>query len=195
MDYRVTRNVFTGSQTIHYACPKCGTALESNLEDAGDDDTCPECATHFFVPGERELDEELRQQERKDREAEQKRQVEQRKAQPGTEHAERATRERQTAQQLRKRRIAQMIVSSGGICQPHETIGLVVGFASSPNSEAAFKRARERLLESAAAKQADGLIHVQFQSQKSRGQGCVLRNSQVLEVFAWGTAVRWTQND
>lgn len=190
MDYRVTRNVFTGSQTIHYACPQCGTALESNLEDAGDDDTCPECSAHFFVPGERELDEELRLREKKDREAEQQRQVEERKARETAQRTKQTTRQRQDAELSRKRRIGQMIVSSGAICEPYETIGLVVGFASSASSETAFKRARERLLESAAAKQADALIHVHFQTNPSRGKGCALKNRQVLEVFAWGTAVR-----
>ena len=130
MDYRVTRNVFTGSQTIHYACPKCGTALESNLEDAGDDDTCPECSTHFFVPGERELDEEIRLQEQRDREAEQERQAEERKARQAAQQAKQAAREQRDAAQIRTRRVAQLIVSSGAICEQYETIGLVVGCGS-----------------------------------------------------------------
>ena len=104
-----------------------------------------ECSAHFFVPGERELDEEIRQQEKRDREAEERRKAEQLKARQAAGQTEQSARQRLDAEQLRKRRIAQLIVSSGAICERYETIGLVVGFASSASSEAAFKRARERL--------------------------------------------------
>lgn len=43
-----TRN---GKIRVKYVCPKCKEKLESELFEAGDDDTCPTCQSPFKVPG------------------------------------------------------------------------------------------------------------------------------------------------
>ena len=41
-------------KTVAYGCPSCGARLTSSLNDAGGTDHCPDCATGFIVPGEKE---------------------------------------------------------------------------------------------------------------------------------------------
>lgn len=83
-----------------------------------------------------------------------------------------------------------MLVSSGSICESYTTIGLVVGFASKTEGcsgkmavEDTYKQALKRLVESANAKRANGLIHVSFQNRVASTAGCGTPN-QVFEVFA-----------
>ena len=53
MDYKLKKK--TGGKThVHYTCPSCGQALDSALEEAGQDDECPACRQKFRVPGETE---------------------------------------------------------------------------------------------------------------------------------------------
>lgn len=89
-----------------------------------------------------------------------------------------------------------MLVSSGAICERYQTIGLVVGFASKSEGcggkvavEDTYKAALKRLIESAVATKANGLIYVSFQNRVASSAGCG-GAQQVFEVFAWGTAVK-----
>jgi hypothetical protein len=45
-----------GRQSLSYDCPHCETGLTSPLDDAGKDDTCPDCGESFAVPGSDERD-------------------------------------------------------------------------------------------------------------------------------------------
>jgi hypothetical protein len=74
--------------------------------------------------------------------------------------------------------------------------GLVVGFASQSEGcsgsiqiEKTYRAALQRLIDSAAAMHANGLIYVNFQNRVASQAGCN-NTKQVFEVFAWGTAVR-----
>lgn len=40
-----------GGHTLSYDCPSCSAALKSKLDDAGNQDTCPECGRPYVVPG------------------------------------------------------------------------------------------------------------------------------------------------
>lgn len=89
-----------------------------------------------------------------------------------------------------------MKISSGGISRPYSVIGIVVGFASTTEScgssikvESTYQAALDRLVESASAKGANGLLFVNFQNRAAVAQGCT-GPRQAFEVFAWGTAVR-----
>jgi hypothetical protein len=89
-----------------------------------------------------------------------------------------------------------MKISSGGVSQPFRVIGIVIGFASTTEScgsglkvEATYKAALDRLVESATAKGANGLLFVNFQNRAAVAQGCA-GPTQAFEVFAWGTAVQ-----
>jgi hypothetical protein len=71
-----------------------------------------------------------------------------------------------------------MIVSSGGICERYEVIGMVVGFASTQEGcsggihvEQTYDAALKRLLESANAQGATGLLFVNFQNRFASAAG------------------------
>ncbi|MBO9998841.1 MAG: heavy metal-binding domain-containing protein [Cyanobacteria bacterium SID2] len=89
-----------------------------------------------------------------------------------------------------------MIVSSGGIDQNYRVLGLVVGFASDTEGcsggiavENTYQSALKRLMESASAQGANGLLYVNFQNRFAATGGCS-GPKQAFEVFAWGTAVQ-----
>ncbi len=42
---------WSGSYTVHYDCPSCGTRLWSPYDEAGNFETCPKCHETFLVPG------------------------------------------------------------------------------------------------------------------------------------------------
>lgn len=91
---------------------------------------------------------------------------------------------------------ANIKVSSGGISQPYQVLGIVIGFASTTDScgsgvrvESTYQAALDRLVDSAVGKGANGLLFVSFQNRTAVAQGCA-GPSQAFEVFAWGTAVR-----
>ena len=50
---------------VRFQCPKCREWLNTNLADAGDQDTCPCCATAFIAPGVKERLESERLQREK----------------------------------------------------------------------------------------------------------------------------------
>jgi uncharacterized protein YbjQ (UPF0145 family) len=88
------------------------------------------------------------------------------------------------------------VISSGAICEKYQTLGLVVGFASTTqgcqgkmNIEGTYKRALQRLVESAKSQGANGVIFVNFQNRVAWAPACMGSN-QVFEVFSWGTAIR-----
>jgi hypothetical protein len=89
-----------------------------------------------------------------------------------------------------------MLVSSGGICENYEVVGLVIGFASAGEGCSggidvvnAYQMALQRLQDNASTQGANGLIFVNFQNRTGIKPGCT-GPSQSLEVFAWGTAVK-----
>jgi outer membrane biosynthesis protein TonB len=93
--------------------------------------------------------------------------------------------------------LGDVVVSSGAICEDYDVIGLVVGFASKSEGcggsipvEKVYQSALQRLIESAKAMQANGLIFVDFQNRVASQAGCG-SPTQVFEVFAWGTAIRF----
>jgi uncharacterized protein YbjQ (UPF0145 family) len=90
-----------------------------------------------------------------------------------------------------------MLVSSGGVSHQFEVLGLVVGFASRTEGcggnldvERVYHLALKRLIESAKAMGAVGLLFVNFQNHFAVARGCT-GPRQAFEVFAWGTAVQW----
>lgn len=72
-----------GKIRVKYACATCGEKLESEIFEAGDNDTCPACQAPFTVPGKRkraEVEEELRRinkQQQIERQAQEKARKEQ----------------------------------------------------------------------------------------------------------------------
>lgn len=66
-----------GRQSLSYDCPHCETGLTSPLDDAGKDDSCPECGGSFAVPGsvERHKIRAEEQQRREQREADRQRKL------------------------------------------------------------------------------------------------------------------------
>jgi Zn-finger nucleic acid-binding protein len=48
--YKVAKSLL-GKSVLKFGCPQCGEALESEVLKAGEQDTCPACATVFTVPG------------------------------------------------------------------------------------------------------------------------------------------------
>ena len=55
VSYELRKHRLGGGNHVHYACPKCARDLHSPLEEAGQSDSCPDCAARFVVPGEAEL--------------------------------------------------------------------------------------------------------------------------------------------
>ena len=93
-----------------------------------------------------------------------------------------------------------MLVSSGDANRPFSVLDMVFGFASSnggcqakSSTEDVYEKALDRLIESAVEMEADGVLFVGFQNRVATAAGC-FGPQQVFEVFAWGTAVRWTKN-
>jgi hypothetical protein len=91
-----------------------------------------------------------------------------------------------------------VIISSGRICETYRTLGLVVGFASTTEGcggklpiESTYKAALSRLIESAKAMKATGLIYVNFQNRFAAQQAGCVGAKQAFEVFAWGTAIQF----
>jgi DNA-directed RNA polymerase subunit RPC12/RpoP len=50
IQYKIHRTV-GGAVRLKYLCPKCQEKLESDIEEAGKQDTCPNCSEGFLVPG------------------------------------------------------------------------------------------------------------------------------------------------
>lgn len=63
MAIQVAKNLF-GRHSVKYDCPQCKSRLTSPLDDAGKQDSCPDCGVSFLVPGVTERREVLAQQER-----------------------------------------------------------------------------------------------------------------------------------
>ena len=89
-----------------------------------------------------------------------------------------------------------MITSTGGISDPFDVIQVVIGFASREEGcggalkvSDVYGEAYKRLVESAAASRADGVIFISFQNRFAASQACS-GSKQVFEVFSWGTAIR-----
>lgn len=97
-----------------------------------------------------------------------------------------------------------MLTAAGNINEPYEVVGVVHAMASrSPQSEgfgkpkvmpvmATYQDALSRLTEAAARSGANGVIHVAYEQRLAVGSrpGCTGdKTEQVLEVYAWGTAV------
>jgi uncharacterized Zn finger protein (UPF0148 family) len=58
-----------GGYSVSYSCPQCETALVSKDDEAGKQETCPECGAQFVVPGKQELTDLISTKEQKTREA------------------------------------------------------------------------------------------------------------------------------
>jgi uncharacterized protein YbjQ (UPF0145 family) len=89
-----------------------------------------------------------------------------------------------------------MIASTGGISDPFDIVQVVIGFASQEEgcggtikTSAVYAEAYKRLLESASALKAEGVIFISFQNRFAVSQACG-SSKQVFEVFSWGTAIR-----
>jgi uncharacterized protein YbjQ (UPF0145 family) len=90
-----------------------------------------------------------------------------------------------------------MVISSGGVTGKYRVLGLVVGFASVAEGctggieiEGVYRASLRRLVESAEAMGANGLLFVNFQNRVASTVGCNNQGKQVFEVFSWGTAVQ-----
>jgi hypothetical protein len=89
----------------------------------------------------------------------------------------------------------------GDANRPFKVLDLVIGFASRAEGcggkidvEAVYEKALKRLIEGAEELEASGVLFVNFQNRVASAQGCG-GVQQVFEVFAWGTAVRWTKGN
>jgi uncharacterized Zn finger protein (UPF0148 family) len=208
-----------GGYTVAYECPKCSTALKSPLDEAGTADSCPQCGTQFVVPGTEERDRirqegqkaKWEQQQKTDaaRRQKERHEASERELHAAKKHAEQAARQSparpiaspQLAASFSTKQLrpppGDVIVSSGPICAEYNVLGLVVGFASKAEGctgvisvDNVYRTALERLIEGARARDANGLIHVNFQNRVAAQMGCGVTR-QVFEVFAWGTAIRF----
>jgi rubrerythrin len=74
MDYEVVQK-FRGAKIVAYRCPTCGIDLESPLEEAGTEQTCPTCGGPFTSPGLPELLKD-QQERREQHEREEKERIE-----------------------------------------------------------------------------------------------------------------------
>jgi uncharacterized protein YbjQ (UPF0145 family) len=95
-----------------------------------------------------------------------------------------------------------MKTSSGDIPESYEVIGIISGFASTTpegcgsisfDVPKAYSKALESLQMSANSRGADAVIFVNFQNRIGVAPSCS-GGSQSLEVFAWGTAVKFNSN-
>lgn len=91
-----------------------------------------------------------------------------------------------------------MLVSSGDIGRPYEVISLVTGYATSDekflgsiSGGAAYEAAIKRLQEAAGKLGADALIYVNLHGNMGIKRAFV-GEVHMYEVFAWGTAVRFS---
>lgn len=97
-----------------------------------------------------------------------------------------------------------MLTAAGNINEAYEVIGVVHAMANrTPQSEgfgkpkvmpvmAAYEDALSRLKDAAKRSGANGLIHISYEQRVAVGNrpGCTGdRAEQVLEVYAWGTAI------
>jgi len=158
--------------SITVDCPSCQTPLEAPDNAAGKVVKCPNCATRVRVPAQTQDEDES-----------------------GGAGAYDDSEPAPPAVASTARR-GGILVSSGGICEPYQTLGLVVGFASKSEGcggkiaiEDTYRAALQRLTESAKAKGGNALIFVNFQNRVASQAGCG-QAQQVFEVFAWGTAIR-----
>ena len=45
------KKTLTGGYHLGYSCPHCGDGLSSDIDEAGQQDTCPSCGRAYTVPG------------------------------------------------------------------------------------------------------------------------------------------------
>lgn len=55
MRYEIKKNM-AGAYSVKFKCPKCGVRLSESLNNAGQQDACPECGHQFVIPGAEELE-------------------------------------------------------------------------------------------------------------------------------------------
>ena len=80
-------------------------------------------------------------------------------------------------------------VSAGEIPNQYAVIGLVFGFGSNDKPTNAYLLATDSLKQAALQAGGNSLLHVSFQNRVALGKDCFGQATQILEVFAWGTAV------
>jgi len=69
MQFTIRKTVL-GKYAVKFDCPKCKARLSAPLDQAGSEDTCPDCHEVFVVPGRQKLDQlNLQKQTLADREA------------------------------------------------------------------------------------------------------------------------------
>ncbi|WP_430452243.1 hypothetical protein [Rhodopirellula europaea] len=102
----IRKNIF-GRYEVKFNCPKCGVRLTSSLMEAGDVDTCPDCATRFRVPGieQRKQHEEQLAKDKAAKEESQRLAAEERRLAAEERKLELARRESQEAEEQRKRQL------------------------------------------------------------------------------------------
>ena len=89
MSYTIEKGLF-GKVHVLYPCPTCHSGLTSPLDEAGTADTCPNCASKFTVPGEKELQAQRQQKEALRQQAETRQAREKEEARRAKEDAQRA---------------------------------------------------------------------------------------------------------
>jgi len=84
-----------------------------------------------------------------------------------------------------------MIITSGDIDRPYEIIGLASVLVSDNIVDKAYKKAIKELEKSARKMGADAVTFMRMSNAMATQWGC-LGQRQVLVLFVWGTAVKFT---
>src|SRR5207249_362680 len=92
--------------------------------------------------------------------------------------------------------VPDLYTAAGNVNHPYQSLGVVIvaiskqeGWGSGLPIEQALTAATNDLKRQAAARGANGLIHLSFMHRVSTSPGCGGTKAN-LEVYAWGTAVR-----
>lgn len=93
--------------------------------------------------------------------------------------------------------VPQLYTAAGNVNHPYQSLGLVLAVVSRQESGCsgglpvgqALRDATDELKRQAAAKGANGLIHISYMHRVSTSPGCAGTSANI-EVYAWGTAVK-----
>ena len=93
--------------------------------------------------------------------------------------------------------VPDLYTAAGNVNQPYQSLGLVLAVVSRQQSGCsgglpvgqALRDATDDLKRQAAARGANGVIHISYMHRVSTSPGCGGASSSI-EVYAWGTAVK-----
>ena len=93
--------------------------------------------------------------------------------------------------------VPDLLTAAGNVNHPYQCVGMVLSVVAREEAGCggglpvgqALRDATDDLKRQAAAKGANGVIHISYMHRISSSQGCGTPKSNI-EVYAWGTAVR-----